>query len=158
MLADIQEIFRQQNINSISTTDLIKHLVADCEKPWAAYNRGVQVRPKQIAKMLKEYKIHSKPIRTGIDVAKGFEKSQFTEAFSRYIPTTPNSPVTELQPASILDLSDISSGYKDITVTAEKTCKPASILDCNRVTAEIPPTDNVDVFGDDSGPQIPYPF
>jgi putative DNA primase/helicase len=138
LLMDIQEVFRSLKINRISTTDLIKHLIADNEKLWAGHNKGSQIKPKQIADILKGYKIHSKTVRVGDGTVKGFEKDQFTEAFSCYIPVTPTSPVTESQPPPVEGLQTISSGNIDDPVTDEKTCEPPSIQDCYRVTAKIP--------------------
>ncbi|MBL0320637.1 MAG: DUF3631 domain-containing protein [Alphaproteobacteria bacterium] len=139
LLLDIQEVFRNLKINRISTTDLIKHLIADNEKQWAGHNKGSQISPKQISDILKGYKIHSKTLRAGSETFKGFEKVQFTEACSRYIPGIPNSPVTASQPPSVVDLQTIYSGNTDDLVTTINTCEPPSILDCYSVTAKTPP-------------------
>lgn len=98
LLADIREVFDTKRVTRISTADLITELCADDEKSWATYNRGKPVTPKQVAKRLKDYGIASKAIRMGLDVAKGFEASQFSEAFSRYLSISGDFPVTELQP------------------------------------------------------------
>ena len=145
LLSDIQDVFRAINTDRISTTDLIKHLVSDEERPWAGYNKGFPIRPKQIASRLGEYKIHSKLVRVGTDVFKGFDKNQFTEAFSRYIPTNPISPVTELQTSPIQGLRPFPKGYKHEAVTDKKTCESAPIQACNRVTGELPLLGNDEV-------------
>jgi len=90
LLADIQVIFKEQNVDRISTEDLIKALCADAEKPWKDLLQGLFLsRPRQLANKLKPYGIHSKTTRIGDDLAKGYEKDQLTEAFSRYIPSSP---------------------------------------------------------------------
>jgi len=95
LLADIKEIFEHKRLDRISTADLIKELCADDEKPWATYNKGFQIKPRQIAARLKGYGIHSKTIRTGIgETPKGYELNQFAEAFSRYIAPPPVSATT----------------------------------------------------------------
>lgn len=90
LLADIRDVFEQKRVDRISSADLIKELCSDDERPWATYNRGFQIKPRQIASKLKGYGIHSKTIRTGFgETPKGYELNQFKEAFSRYIPSTP---------------------------------------------------------------------
>jgi putative DNA primase/helicase len=85
LLFDIQEVFETKHIDRIGTADLIAALIEDDEKPWATYNRGKPVSPRQIAKRLKEYGISSKTIRIGYETQKGFEKNQFSDAFIRYL-------------------------------------------------------------------------
>ena len=146
---NIQEIFQTHNIDRVSTADLIKHLVADDEKPWAGYNRGFQIKPRQISAKLKGYGIHSKTIRISqTETIKGYEKDQFAEAFSRYIPNTPPVKVTTSESLVPLHLSDFSISNRDESVTDRKTCKPAPIAVCDVVTDRIPPNGNEEVFED----------
>jgi putative DNA primase/helicase len=87
LLADIKEIFEMRDMDRISTADLIRALCDDDEKAWATYNRGNPISPRQLANKLKGYGITSTTLRfrhTGL--AKGYERKQFEEAFSRYIP------------------------------------------------------------------------
>lgn len=85
LLADIQEIFETKRIERISSAELIASLCEDEEKPWASYNRGKQIAPRQVSKKLDGYGIRSKNIRFGFSVSKGFEREQFDEAFLRYL-------------------------------------------------------------------------
>src|SRR3569833_296635 len=94
LLADIQEIFAEKRVIKISTSDLINALCEETEKSWATYNRGKQLSPRQLANKLKDYGIASKTIRFGIyEIAKGFEASQFEDAFSRYLVDPQNLPL-----------------------------------------------------------------
>ena len=85
ILLNIEEIFEHKKIDRISSADLINELCIDDEQPWATYNYGKPITPRQIATLLKEYGIKSKSIRIGYGTPKGFEKSQFDDAFSRYL-------------------------------------------------------------------------
>lgn len=86
LLADIQEIFTEKLIIKLSTTDLITYLCEDTEKSWVTYNRGTQLTPRQLASKLKNYGISSKTIRlNNYNTVKGFEASQFDDAFTRYL-------------------------------------------------------------------------
>ena len=86
LLADIREAFEGKD--KISTKDLLELLFQDEEAPWATWNRGGNpLTPRQLAKRLKEYGIYSKNLWIGAGhVPKGYERTQFEEAWSRYIP------------------------------------------------------------------------
>jgi len=139
LLTDIKELFEDRGIDRISTAELIKALCTDDEKPWATYNRGLPIKPRQLATKLKGYDIQSKPLRNGVEVFKGYDRAQFNEAFLRYV-SPPSISVTELQPAPILDLcvtdeeGVTDTKLRNLCVTDEETDKPAPILDCNLVT------------------------
>lgn len=86
LLADIQEVFEHKHINRIRSVELISELIKDDEKPWATYNRGKPISPRQLAKQLAIYGISSKTVRfSAYDTPKGFELSQFKDAFTRYL-------------------------------------------------------------------------
>lgn len=98
LLADIQEVFEEKMVDRISTAELIKALCEDEEKPWATYNRGMPIKPRQLAGRLKGHGISSKTIRLGsAETPKGYDKKQFDEAFSRYIPSPPSVSATTPQ-------------------------------------------------------------
>jgi putative DNA primase/helicase len=93
LLADIQHVFESKRVDKISTADLIAALCDDEENAWAAYNRGKQITPRQVARQLAGYGIASKTIRVGAyETPKGFELSQFSDAFVRYLSTPLNLP------------------------------------------------------------------
>ena len=98
LLADVREIFEEKRLTRISLADLLSELCSDDEKSWSTYNRGKSITTRQVSKKLKDYGISSKPIRSGYGVAKGYERHQFDEAFSRYLSISPVSSVTSLQP------------------------------------------------------------
>jgi putative DNA primase/helicase len=92
LLADIREVFELLACSRIKTADLIAALCEDEEMPWATYNRGKAISPRQVATRLKGYGIYSKTIRLGAATPKGYERAQFDEAFARYLaPPAPES-------------------------------------------------------------------
>jgi putative DNA primase/helicase len=154
LLADIREVFETKRVTKVSTADLIAELCADDEKSWSTYNRGKPITPKQVAKRLKDYGISSKPIRTGYEVAKGFDRSQFDEAFTRYLSVPPAEAVTRLQPSnggtcgvagqngatvtngvSVTDVTGLDARNRYENSAA--TLKPSNGKGCNRVTGEV---------------------
>ena len=93
LLADIQAVFRGRAGTKISTVDLIAALVADDEESWATYNRGKPLSPRQLAKQLGAYGIKSKTVRLSNGTTpKGYDLSEFEDAFARYLAATPALP------------------------------------------------------------------
>lgn len=93
LLADIQEVFERKRAEKISTADLIEALVDDDEKPWATYNRGKPLTPRQLARQLNGYGIKSKTVRLGpYQTPKGFDVAQFKDAFARYLASAAELP------------------------------------------------------------------
>ncbi len=142
LLADIQEIFETKQVIKISTAELINALCDDAEKSWATYNRGKPLSPRQLSNKLKDYGIASKTIRTNsYETAKGFEREQFKDAFTRYLADPLNMPS---QSNNSLEANNHGlSGVTDennVTVTgfAKVTLEPAPILACDVVTDKTP--------------------
>jgi putative DNA primase/helicase len=131
LLSDIKEIFEEKKIDRISTSELIKALCADGEKPWATYKRGLPINPRQLASKLKGYGIHSKSIRTSdTETPKGFERHQFEDAFSRYLPHPPENIRHTPQPAPVQDLRGFQSATEGCDVADKNWCKPAILNKC----------------------------
>ncbi len=99
LLADIEEVMESKKADRISTADLISDLCRDDEKPWATFNRGRPISPRQVAGRLKDFGIASNTIRLGTTTAKGYLFLQFADAFSRYL-SSGNSSVTPSQASS----------------------------------------------------------
>lgn len=131
LLVDIREIFEGLTVDRISSADLIKSLCDDDEKPWATFNRGFPIKPRQLAGKLKGYGICSKTIRVNLNnTPKGYEKKQFDEAFSRYIPTS--SPESATAPhTSNQEGSSVADGLQRCSNVAEKySCNIPETLGC----------------------------
>ena len=145
LLADIQEVFEHKRVDRISTADLLQSLTEDDIKPWATYNRGKPMSPRQLAKRLHEYGIQPRTIRSGYDTIKGFMRSLFDDAFSRYLtpaPHTPDLSVTTSQSATKPDAERVSAVTDgkvcDVTQNQTVTRKPWLSLRCDGVTDRSP--------------------
>jgi len=87
LLEDVKAVFDGSLGSRVSTADLLQALVDDDQSPWATYNRGKPLSPRQLSKRLGEYGVHSQNIKFGYgEVKKGFLAEQFADAFSRYLP------------------------------------------------------------------------
>jgi len=141
LLENIQYIFEHRELDKISTVGLIKELCEDEEKPWATYNRGKPISPRQIASRLAGYEIRSKTIRIGYETVKGFEFSQFGDAFNRYLTHPQNLPS---QGNNSLEINN-GAGF-DVTNT-----KNHVIVQGAKVTQETAPNKDCDAVTDKTG-------
>lgn len=141
LLADIQHVFATRRTDKISTTNLIAALCEDDEGAWATYNRGKPITPRQVARLLAGYELASKTVRIGYETAKGFESSQFSDVFGRYLPHPPEIDgftVTPSQPNNDAALSVTDTENVTVTHSQKVTLKPAPTLGCYRVTDKKP--------------------
>jgi putative DNA primase/helicase len=135
LLSDIFEIFEAKAIDRILTQELIKALCEDNEKRWATFNFRSQDRritPKQLGQLLSEYHIASRNIRTGlVTVKKGYLRSQFEDAFQRYVPgysrpsesPDPSDPETDATAATTTEIIPKASPGAGFHVAAGDTLK-----------------------------------
>lgn len=161
LLADIQAVFEAKGCERISMADLIAALIADDEAAWATWNRGRALTARQLGKMLQGYGIKTKALRLGYEVAKGYDRAQFADAFGRYLAPTPENGhflVTALQVKNGAGFSVTDASVTPHESNNEVTPNPAWIKACNHVTEKTPilgeglsvpesvPDDDVEVF------------
>ncbi|MCK6419025.1 MAG: DUF3631 domain-containing protein [Alphaproteobacteria bacterium] len=147
LLADIRDVLADkcQWYPHITTKALLEALIADDLKPWATYNRGKSMSPRQLAKRLGEYGIKSKNLCIGHARPKGYEKAQFEDVFARYLYASHeggdlsatsaqlgSNPLSE--PISSVADQTLRSGNKN----ASATPKPAEISQSSGVADKIP--------------------
>ncbi len=140
LLTDIQEIFAQKKVDRISTANLIEALCADEERPWATYNRGRSISPRQVASRLKEYGIASRTVRIGYDTPKGFLREQFEEAWARYL-SPPGNSATTPQAHVHAGLSVANDLPRCATATQKETSKLSDYAGCGGVADNSPLTE-----------------
>lgn len=85
LLSDIHDVFAEKRMDKIWSADLIKALCSDEEKPWATYNRGKPINPRQLSNRLGEYGIKPTGIKIGLVNQRGYRMEQFKDAFDRYL-------------------------------------------------------------------------
>jgi len=95
LLRDLHSIFEEAgNPTVLSTADLLASLHKMDERPWPTYHRGKELSARGLGSLLKPFGIHSDTIRFGTTTAKGYHRSAFDDAFSRYLPESPVTTVT----------------------------------------------------------------
>lgn len=92
LLADVKAVFEAKSASKVFSADLLEALVADEEAPWATWNRGKPMSPRQLSAKLAEFGIKSKDIRIGSTNKKGYDRADFSDAFGRYLSHEPSLP------------------------------------------------------------------
>jgi putative DNA primase/helicase len=132
LLREFKELF--QSKDRITSADLAEHLGKQVDKRWAEWRHGKPITQRQVARLLAPLKIRPVPIRIGVDVAKGYLREAFEDAFSRYLPVLIGYTVTSeenqidsgeidpLQNGHVSDRKDgLSNGnHKDVTDVTDR--------------------------------------
>ena len=140
LLDDIKEVFDEKKLERVFTYQLVDYLCEDSEKSWATYNRGKPITPKQLSIKLSGYGIRSKDVRIGYDKKKGFETSQFDDAFARYLnisSITPLSSETSRQTSIHAGLAVSFRKETKLPETQIETLKPSTGAGCRDVSVKI---------------------
>ncbi|WP_039566080.1 DUF3631 domain-containing protein, partial [Ralstonia solanacearum] len=133
LLADIQEVLEAKGVQRIFSADLLAALCEDEEKPWATWNHGKRMSPRQLSKKLDGYGVKSAQVRIGYESKKGFRVEQFRDAFDRYLSSSPDTPVfgetsKQTNADKGLSVSDETSRFE--TRKGSETRKPAPDKAC----------------------------
>lgn len=146
ILSDLRYIFdgRNKKFLKLASQEIVDELIGMDERPWPEWKHGKPITKNSLARLLKPYKIKSQTLRLSpTEVAKGYERAQFNDAFSRYLcpidQDPPNKAVTPLHPTAGAASGDFSKSNGANSVTNEKTLKPTAGAACDGVTDEIPP-------------------
>jgi len=140
LLADVKAASESRNAPKMFSADLLEQLVADDEAPWATWNRGKAMSARQLSARLADFGIKSKDIRLGSINKKGYDKSDFRDAFDRYLSAdTPSQSATTRHAYSHKASSDFPSATEGVVVTDEKLLQPSNHAGCHVVTDKTPP-------------------
>jgi Protein of unknown function (DUF3631) len=94
LLADLRELFTTTRADKLATAVIVRHLRTLEDRPWADCAQGQPLTPRRLAQLLDGFRIKAKQIRQGDTTRKGYVRSDFTDAFRRYLPgPTPPHPV-----------------------------------------------------------------
>jgi hypothetical protein len=87
LLADIQRIFVEEERTVLFTKEIIVHLTAMEDRPWATFGKNDKpITGHKIARLLKAFQIQpAGMIRIDDEVGRGYRIAAFTDAFARYL-------------------------------------------------------------------------
>ncbi|MCK1653057.1 DUF3631 domain-containing protein [Bradyrhizobium sp. 149] len=92
LLRDAYKIFGEAL--DIKTSELLDGLHRIEESPWSTYNYGKPMDGRGLAKLLKPYRIAPTTIRFGTGTDKGYHRSDFEDAWKRYLGIPSKTSVT----------------------------------------------------------------
>lgn len=145
LLADVKAVFDARKTGKVFSAELLESLITDDEAPWATWNRGKPMSPRQLSAKLADFGIKSGTIRQGLDTKKGYSLDQFRDAFARYLSgDTPVTSVTPSQTNSHAAYSDFKSVTTTTSVTDKNSLKARSGAACDGVTDKTPPQPRVE--------------
>lgn len=84
LLQDIGDIFAENSEDVIASADMVVKLNALEHRPWPEFKRGMPITTRQLASLLAPFGIAPKVIWHHGASIRGYEKTQFLDAFSRY--------------------------------------------------------------------------
>ena len=120
LLADVRLIYDGDQLDKMTTTELIEKLSRVETSSWAEWNSGKPITPIGLSRLLKPFEIYPKNIRTATAVQKGYERNQFELAWQRYLPRIPSiSPSSPTQAATPLQCS-VHADESDLPATLQK--------------------------------------
>jgi hypothetical protein len=115
---------------------LVKWLGAMEERPWPEYSRGKPITARQVAAALRRFEIKPALVRAGAEVARGYAKDDFADAFARYLP--PKDPPSDPLHRYNLDGARVSEDLDPLHggdgVTDRKPPEAKQDAGCNGVT------------------------
>lgn len=117
LLGDIRDVFGAAD--HLSTADLLAALHDIEEAPWAEWY-GKPITARGLAKLLAPYRVRPMLRRPGVGSGpmRGYFRSEFTDAWSRYLPT--NEPVTSVTSDTLgLDQAPAVTDVTDVTLPPE---------------------------------------
>ncbi len=147
LLGAIREVFAQKGTDRLPSAALVEALCADSEGPWATWNRGKEITPRQIARKLAGYKIRPTTFRLpNGSTPKGYTRESFADAWNRYLPPgPPNLSATPQQPKPSAGSGAFASATLREPVADEKPLKVNGDATCCSVADKNPPAGEVDL-------------
>jgi hypothetical protein len=116
LLADIRTLFENREL--ISTEEALKQLLNMAESPWNSF-KGKPIDARRLANQLKDYGIHSKSVRIGESILKGYYRADFHDAWIRYTPNTPAQSATSATSATPGITNPFDSNVADVTYVTD---------------------------------------
>ena len=86
LLMDIRSVFQETRDSRIASMDLVEKLCHNASGIWLECFNGKKLTQSKMANLLKPYGIIPHTYRFGDSTKRGYELTQFKDAFDRYLP------------------------------------------------------------------------
>jgi hypothetical protein len=146
LLTDIRDIFATRE--KVPSKELATALNEIEGRPWAEWSHGKGLSANQLARQMKKYRIHPHVIWDGPVSFRGYETSDFAEAWSRYCPHPPSQSVRPSELASPLVEAAFTKCQEEKASDTSKNAK-------TRIGTGVLHFDGSKAGGEEHGPQTP---
>jgi hypothetical protein len=126
LLHDIADIFSTLTVDRISSAELRHQLECREDRPWATLSEGEPIGAYRLATMLEPFGIRPKVLRIGDKTPRGYDRSQFADAWERY--PRPQT-ATPQQASQINGLREDQTATQTATGSPESATGPAGVAD-----------------------------
>jgi Protein of unknown function (DUF3631) len=106
LLADIQQIFYEENKDKLPSKTLVKKLLAMEERPWAEYSRGKPLTQNKLAQLFKDFDVHTHQAKVGVKNLKHYLRSDLKSLFERYLKKDNTPPPPKVNATSLPTTQD----------------------------------------------------
>lgn len=96
LLADIRAIFEAEDTEMIFSERLTAELAQLEHRSWGDW-RGKSLTPHGLGRLLKAFNIRPKNLRLGPEVKRGYEREQFEQVWTQYLPSQTATTATSLR-------------------------------------------------------------
>jgi putative DNA primase/helicase len=86
LLADLRELFNREPSGVLFTREILAALHKYETRPWPEWKNGKPMTDRQLAALLKPYKIQPRTVRRGSETEKGYKLAWLEDTFVRYLP------------------------------------------------------------------------
>lgn len=132
LLADIRATFKPGAVGSpdrFSSADLADRLCEIEEAPWGDWY-GKKLDARGLAKQLKKFEIHPSSVRIGDKTPKGYQLSDFTDAWTRYLPPkSASNGSSPHAPSGAATSATTATRNGEATEKGPLTCDVADVAD-----------------------------
>jgi putative DNA primase/helicase len=129
ILEDLQRMFAEEDVDRLASTLVVERLGGMEDRPWSEWGRSRKpITPRQLAKLLEPFQIKPRTIRINTSTTKGYLRTSFEDAFSRYLPDLADFAVTASHSSS-----DADSRFSQ-AVTRADPVTDASVTGADHVT------------------------
>jgi hypothetical protein len=135
LLVDLRAIF---GTDRETTANLLSRLNGLSESPWPNWSNGRGLDGRFLSRLLRPFGIQPRNIRLGETVAKGYEKSDFEDAWSRYLLPVSATAATKL--SSQQDGQDSASATRSACSASENAENANVYAGCSGVADETLPS------------------
>ena len=138
LLRDVRAVFVRTGSERIGSAALCEALAADPEGRWCEYAHGKPITQRQLARLLRPFKIVPNTVRADDSTAKGYKREDFKDTFERYLP--PSDPSHRHNPALARLSGENTSVTESDVLRIENSPRSSTGAGCDGVTDRNPPS------------------